>query len=71
MIAYGLAFLAGCAVVAVPMFVSASMLHADETARGEQTMGPGIEMFLGMLFAPIGGIFACGCFALFQRIMKR
>lgn len=51
-------FLFGCAIVVLPAFYQASFLHADETARGEQTMGPGIQMFMGMVFAPLGGIVA-------------
>ncbi len=53
-------FLFGCAMVILPAFYRASVVHADETARGEQTMGPGIQMFMGLIFAPLGGLVALG-----------
>ena len=49
------AFAVGCLAVAVPFFIRASVIHADETARHEQTMASGITMFVGMICAPFGG----------------
>lgn len=49
-------FAVGCLAVVVPFFIRASIDHADETARQEQTMGPGITMFMGMIVAPLGGV---------------
>jgi hypothetical protein len=66
-LAYGLVFLLGCVIVALPIFMLALAVHADETARGEQTMGPGIEMFLGIVAAPIGGVAGCFVFLLLKR----
>ena len=66
-ITHGLVFLFGFAVVALPMFAHASAIHADETAKGEPTMASGIQMLLGVIFAPIGGIVACFIFLLFRR----
>lgn len=47
-------------MVILPAFYQASLLHADEQARGEQTMGPGIQMFMGLIFAPLGGLVVLG-----------
>lgn len=52
------AFLLGTLAMVVPMFVWASIIHAEETARHEQTMSPGITMFLGLLMAPFTGLLA-------------
>ena len=49
-------FAIGCLAVVVPFFIRASIDSADETARQEQTMGPGITMFMGMIVAPLGGV---------------
>jgi hypothetical protein len=49
------AFASGGAIVIVVAFLRASIIHAEETDRHEQTMAPGIMMFSGMLLAPVGG----------------
>ncbi|MCM2372327.1 hypothetical protein [Aporhodopirellula aestuarii] len=66
-ITFGLVFLLGCAVVVLPMFAYAMAIQADETARGEPTMASGIQMFLGVVFAPLGGIVACFIFLFYRR----
>ena len=55
---YICSFVLGTIVVFVLFFVGGGMLHADETARGEPTMLPGIVTFLGMLLSPVGGVIA-------------
>lgn len=62
-----LVFVSGCLAVIVPMFFRASMINADETARHEQTMAPGITMFLGIVIAPVGGVAAL----LILRLVRR
>lgn len=62
-----IAFVAGCLAVAVPFFIRASFIHADETARHEQTMEPGITMLMGMLGAPCGGALAVVLWRRFRR----
>jgi hypothetical protein len=51
-----ISFVAGAILTAAPFLISAHFANADELARGEQTMGPGITTFVGLLFAPVGGI---------------
>ena len=48
-------FAVGAIATATPFLVHANVMNADELARGEQTMGPGITIFLGLLAAPVGG----------------
>lgn len=55
---YAGSFAIGALAVAGPMFLRASIIHADETARHEPTMQPGITMFFGLMLAPIGGLLA-------------
>ena len=55
---YICSFVLGAVVVFVPFFVGGGMLHADETARGEPTMLPGIVTFLGLLLSPVRGVIA-------------
>lgn len=62
------AFLGGAAIVIAVTFTRASIIHADETARDEQTMAPGIMMFSGMLLAPVGGIIGA---AVMRFVRKR
>lgn len=57
-VVHTLAFVVGAIVIAAPFFVRAHLDHADELARGEQTMGPGLTTFLGMIVAPVGGVVA-------------
>ncbi len=53
---YMISFVLGAVVVFVPFYLRGHMLHADEMARGEPTMGPGIVTFFGMLLSPVGGV---------------
>ena len=53
---YICSFVLGAVVVFVPFCVGGGMLHADEIARGEPTMAPGIVVFLGLLLSPVGGV---------------
>lgn len=53
-----LSFVVGAAATAVPFLISGHYAHLDEAARGEETMGPGITTFLGLLASPVGGIVA-------------
>ncbi len=46
----------GAVLTATPFFVRGHLLHVAETTRGEQTMGPGILTFVGLLVAPAGGV---------------
>ncbi len=64
---YLFAFLVGCAAILVPAFYQASVIHADETMRGEQTMSPGIHVFVGILFTPLGGLVAIGLLHLARK----
>jgi hypothetical protein len=48
-------FIAGAVVTAAPFVICGTLDAADEAARGEPTMGPGITTFLGLLAAPFGG----------------
>lgn len=65
---YAGSFAMGALAVAGPMFVRASIIHLDETARHEQTMAPGITMFVGMLLAPIGGLLAVALVAIVRNV---
>lgn len=49
-------FVTGAVLTAAPFFVRGHLLNVAETARGEQTMGPGIFTFIGLLAAPVGGV---------------
>jgi hypothetical protein len=51
-------FVVGAAATATPFFIAAHFSHIDEAARGEETMGPGITTFVGLLASPVGGIVA-------------
>ena len=55
---YLLAFVIGAAATAAPFLISGHLAHLDEAARGEETMGPGMTTFLGVLAAPVGGAVA-------------
>jgi len=63
-------FLTGAVLSATPFFVRAHLLHVAETARGEQTMGPGILTFVGLLVAPAGGVLMV-LVAMLVRKLKR
>lgn len=64
---YTVSFALGALCVLGPMFVRASIIHAQETARHEQTMAPGITMFMGMLLAPLGGLLAIAIVAIVRN----
>lgn len=53
-----LSFVVGAAATAAPFLIAGHFAHLDEAARGEETMGPGITTFLGLLASPVGGIIA-------------
>ena len=53
-----LSFVVGAVATATPFLISGHFAHLDETARGEETMGPGITTFWGLLASPVGGIVA-------------
>lgn len=53
-----LSFVVGAAATAAPFLIAGHFGHIDEAARGEETMGPGITTFMGLLVSPIGGIVA-------------
>lgn len=63
-------FVLGSLAIAVPMFIRASMTHAEEAARHEQTMAPGITMFFGLLLAPVGGLLVMSLMLIARRIRK-
>lgn len=65
---YAGSFVLGGLCVLGPMFVRASIIHAEETARHEQTMSPGITMFMGMLLAPLGGLLAIAIVAIVRSV---
>lgn len=54
---YAFVFFAGSVATFLPFFVRAHLMNAAELARREQTMGPGIITFAGLLAAPLGGVF--------------
>lgn len=64
---YVLSFLIGALAIAAPFLISGHLAHLDEVARGEQTMGPGMTTFLGILAAPVGGAAALGITWWFRR----
>jgi hypothetical protein len=68
---YASSFLLGALAVAGMMFVRASIIHAEETARHEQTMASGITMFMGMLLAPLGGLLAMAIVAIVRSVWIR
>ena len=51
-------FVGGAVLASSPFLIRAHLMHADEVARGEQTMGPGFQTLLGLLAAPVGGALA-------------
>ena len=51
-------FVVGAVATAAPFLIAGHFAHLDEAARGEETMGPGITTFMGLLAAPVGGIVA-------------
>lgn len=53
-----LSFVIGAVATAAPFLVSGHYAHLDEAARKQETMGPGITTFLGLLASPVGGIVA-------------
>ncbi len=60
-------FLTGAVFSATPFVVRGHLLHVAETARGEQTMGPGILTFVGLLVAPAGGV----CLLLIAMMVRK
>jgi hypothetical protein len=58
-------------VIGWSYFFYAKSLSEAELARGEQTMGPGWTMFIGLIFAPIGGIAAVVLTSLALRWLGR
>ncbi len=60
-------FLVGAVVAATPFVVRGHLLHLEEAARGEPTMGPGWSTFLGLLAAPVGGTVAVVIYWWIQR----
>ena len=62
-----LSFVAGAVLTATPFLIVAHFAHIDEAARGEETMGPGITTFLGLLASPVGGMVAALIAAFVQR----
>ncbi|MEZ5945195.1 MAG: hypothetical protein R3C18_27795 [Planctomycetaceae bacterium] len=53
-----LSFVVGAAATAAPFLIAGHYAHFDEAARRQETMGPGITTFMGLLAAPVGGIAA-------------
>jgi len=53
-----LSFVVGAAATAAPFLIAGHFAHIDEAARNEETMGPGITTFFGLLAAPVGGTVA-------------
>lgn len=53
-----IAFVVGAVATAAPFLIAGHFAHIDEATRGEETMGPGITTFMGLLAAPLGGIVA-------------
>lgn len=53
-----LLFVVGALATAAPFLISGHFAHLDEAARREETMGPGITTFFGLLVSPLGGIVA-------------
>jgi hypothetical protein len=51
-------FVVGAVAAAAPFLIAGHFAHIDEAARGEETMGPGITTFVGLLASPVGGIVA-------------
>lgn len=62
-----LCFLLGAIITATPFFILGHLGAADEAARGEPTMGPGITTFLGLLAAPLGGLVAVIAYLIWIR----
>lgn len=53
-----LSFVVGAAATAAPFLIAGHFAHLDEAVRGQETMGPGITTFMGLLAGPVGGIVA-------------
>ena len=53
-----LSFVVGALLSGAPCVISGYLAHAEEAARGEETMGPGWTTFLGLVAAPFGGAVA-------------
>lgn len=53
-----LSFVVGAVATAAPFLIAGHFAHLDEAARKQETMGPGITTFMGLLASPIGGIVA-------------